>query len=151
MRTSTVPPPTPTSRAAVHRRRGLTVAGATAAAMAVWLVARTAGTEPTVTIGGRGPMVVNLPAVVLTALSASLAAWITVSVLERLTRRPRPLWPTLALATLAVSLLPVLSVQADGTTRVALMMMHIAVAAVLIPGLLPDRHGPRRSPQGSTR
>jgi hypothetical protein len=30
------------------------------------------------------------------------------------------------------------------------MMMHIAVAAVLIPGLLPDPHSPRRNPQGST-
>jgi hypothetical protein len=150
MRTSTAPPSTLASRPAVRRRRALTVAGATAAAIAVWLVARTVGTEPTVTMGGQAPMVVGLPLVVLTALAASLAAWIAVSVLERLTRHPRPWWPTVALATLAASLLPVLSAQANGATRVTLTMMHIAVAAVLIPGLLPDRHGPRRRPQERT-
>jgi hypothetical protein len=150
MNTSTAPKSTPTNRAAVRRRRALTVAGATAAATAVWLVAWTAGTEPTVTVGGQAPMVIGLPMVVLTALAASLAAWIAVSVLERLTRHPRPLWPTIALTALAASFLPVLSAQADGATRVALTMMHIAVAAVLIPGLLPDPHGPRRSPHGST-
>jgi hypothetical protein len=150
MRTSTVAAPTPTNRAAVRRRRALTVAGATAAAAAVWLVTRTAGTEPTVTIAGQPPMVIGLSMVVPTALAASLAAWITVSVLQRLTRHARRLWPAVALVTLAASFVPVLSTQADSTTRVALAMMHIAVAAVLIPGLLPHPHGPRRSPNGSS-
>lgn len=142
-------PPTPTHRGALRRRRALTVAGATAAAMVVWLVARTAGTRPAVTMGGQAPMVIGLPMVVPTALAASLAAWIAVSVLQRLTRHARPLWPTVALTTLAASLLPIASAQADGATRVCLTMMHIAVAAVLIPGLLPAPHGPGRNPQGS--
>jgi hypothetical protein len=150
MRTSTAPPATTTNRTAVRRRRALTVAGATAGAMAVWLVARTAGTEPTVTMGAQAPMVIGLPMVVLTALAASLAAWIAVSVLGRLTRHPRPWWLTVALTTLAASFLPILSAQTNGATRITLTMMHIAVAAVLIPGLLPDPHSPRRNPQGST-
>jgi Family of unknown function (DUF6069) len=149
MRTSTVAASTPTNRAAARRRRVLAVAGGTTAAAAVWLVARTAGTEPTVTMDGQAPMGIGLPMVVLTALAASLAAWIAVSVLERLTRHARPLWPAVALVTLAASFLPVLSAQADGATRVTLAMMHVAVAAVLLPGLLPHPRGPRRSPEGS--
>jgi hypothetical protein len=139
MTISTTPLPTPTSRAVVRRRRALTVAGATAAAMAVWLVARAAGTEPTVTMRGQAPMVIGLPIVVVTALAASLAGWIAVSALERLIRQPRPWWPAVALAALAASFLPILSGQADGATRITLTMLHIAVAAVLIPGLFPNR------------
>src|SRR6266508_1043318 len=98
MSTSTAAAPTPTHRAAaIRRRRALTVAGATAAAAAVWLVARAAGTEPTVTMGAYAPMTIGLPMVVLTALAASSAAWIAVSVLQRLTRHARGLWPALAL------------------------------------------------------
>ena len=130
MTISTAPLPTQTSRAAVRRRRALTVAAATAAATAVWLVARAAGTEPTV---------IGLPIVVVTALAASLAGWVAVSALERLIRQPRPWWPAVALAALAASFLPILSGQADGATRITLTMLHIAVAAVLIPGLLPNR------------
>lgn len=149
METSTASPSTPTNRGALRRRRALTVAGATAAAMVVWLVAWTAGTRPTVTMGGQAPMAIGLPMVVATALTASLAAWIAVSALERLTRHARQLWPTVTLITLAASFLPIASGQADGATRVSLTMMHIAVAAVLIPGLLPAPHGPGRNPQGS--
>jgi Family of unknown function (DUF6069) len=122
-----------------------TAAGAAAAAAAVWLVARAAGAEPTVTMGDQPPMAIALPTVISVALAASLAAWITVYALRRLTRRARALWPAVALVTLAVSFLPVLFARADGATRVALAAMHVAVAAVLIPGLLPHRRGPEGS------
>jgi hypothetical protein len=150
MRTSTSVAPIPTNRAAaIRRRRALTVGAATAAAAAVWLVARTAGAEPTVTLGAYAPMTIGLPTVLLTALAAALAGWIAVSVLQRLTRHARGLWPAVALVTLTASFLPILSAQADGATRVALATMHIAVAAVLIPGLLPDPRSARRSRDGS--
>jgi hypothetical protein len=149
MGTSSVAVSTPTHRAvAVRRRRALTVAGASAAAAAVWLVAWTVGTEPTVTMGAQAPMVIGLPMVVPTALTVSLAAWGAVSVLERLTRHARLLWPAVALVALATSFLPVVAVRADGVTRLALAAMHVVVAAVLIPGLLPAR-GPRRGREGS--
>lgn len=132
--------------ASVRRRRTLTVVAATVGAAGVWLVARAAGVEPTVTMAGQPPMAIGLPAVVVTALAASLAAWVSLAALTRLTRRGRALWTGLAVATLALSFGPILTAQADTATRAALATMHLVVAAVLIPGL---RGAPRRQ-DGST-
>ncbi|GAA3996082.1 hypothetical protein GCM10022384_49250 [Streptomyces marokkonensis] len=41
----------------------------------------------------------------------------------------------MAVAVLAVSLLPLIGDGMDGGTRASLALMHLAVAAVLIPGL----------------
>lgn len=116
-------------------RRLLTVGGATLAAAAVWIIARVAGTEPTVSMSGRPPMDIGLFAVVATALAASLAGWAALAVLERLTRRPRVWWTVLALATLASSFGPLLTARADAGTRGELALIHTVVGAVLILGL----------------
>lgn len=125
----------PVARSATTRRRAATVAGATAAAAAVWLGARVAGTDPTVTFSGQPPMAIGLSAVLVTAFATSLAAWVTLAVLERWTRRGRAWWRILACAVLVTSFVPILSARADGGTRLTLAVMHLAVAGVLIPVL----------------
>lgn len=120
---------------AVRRRRALTVAGATLAPTAVWLIARATGTELKVTMAGQPPMVVNLPFVVVTALAAALAGWGALEVLQRVTSRGRRLWTGIAVAALLVSFGPVATVETNTAARTFLALMHVAVAAVLIPGL----------------
>ncbi|MER6999993.1 DUF6069 family protein [Streptomyces sp. NPDC000410] len=74
--------------------------------------------------------------VAVVALLASLFGWGLLAVLERFwARRARAIWTGVAGALLAVSFLPFIGDGMDGGTRVSLALMHLAVAAVLIPGL----------------
>jgi Family of unknown function (DUF6069) len=121
--------------AAVRKRRALTVAGATLAPTAVWLIARATGTDLKVAMAGQPPMVINLPFVVVTALAAALAGWAALVVLQRITSHGRTLWTGIAVAALLVSFGPVATVETTTAARAFLALMHAAVAAVLIPGL----------------
>jgi hypothetical protein len=120
---------------AVRKRRTFAVAGAALAPTAVWLVAQATGTELEVSLTGQPPMVVSLPFVVVTALAAALAGWGALAVLQRVTSRGRMLWTGLAVAALFVSFGPVATVETSAAARTFLALMHVAVAAVLIPGL----------------
>lgn len=120
---------------AVRKRRALAVAGAALAPTAVWLVAQATGNELEVTLAGQPPMVVNLPFVVVTALAASLAGWGALAVLQRVTSHPRTLWTGLAVAALLVSFGPVAIMETNAAARTFLALMHVTVAAVLVPGL----------------
>ncbi len=124
--------------AASARRRGraIAVTAATAAASAVWTMARLTGTTITVSMPNQAPTAIGLPMVVFTALVASLAGWGSLAALERLIRRPRAVWTGLAVVALLASFgPPLLLAHASNGTRIALALMHIAVAAVLIPAL----------------
>ncbi|MEV5101538.1 DUF6069 family protein [Streptomyces massasporeus] len=115
------------------RRLGVT-ALTVLAPVVVWLVAepvlghrlRIADREQRLDIGAVHVAVV--------ALFASLAGWALLAALERFGVR-RAIWTGVAVAVLAVSFLPLLGDGMDGGTRTSLALMHLAVAAVLIPGL----------------
>ncbi|GAA1579966.1 hypothetical protein GCM10009789_37180 [Kribbella sancticallisti] len=111
------------------------VALAAVAPAVVWLVAKVAGADMEVTMGGQPTMRIGLPLVVITALVVSLAGWAAFSMLRRVTSRARTAWTVLSSIVLLVSFGPVLSAQASTGTALALASMHLAVAAVLIPGL----------------
>lgn len=118
-----------------RRRRALTVAAATTAAVLPWIAAQATSVELEVVTGGLPPMVVGLPMVVSAALAASLAGWGTLALLERRTGRARRIWTAVAVAVLLISLAPLPTVEAATGARVCLALMHVAVGAVLIPGL----------------
>jgi hypothetical protein len=115
--------------------RALTVLGAVAAAVGVWVTARVTGAVPEVPMGleqemqplGAGP-------VIAASLSAGLAAWVLSLLLEHQAARPRRLWTATAVGAFFVSLLPILSVD-DRAGQVALACMHAAVAVVLVIGI----------------
>lgn len=113
----------------------LAVVAATGAAVAVWLAAWLSGTDLRVTPPGQSSMVVALPAVAGTALAAGLVGWAALAVLRRVTRRARTLWTALALAALVASFALILSVHASAGVRAFLALMHVAVAAVLVPSM----------------
>ena len=126
-----------------RRRLGVT-ALAVLAPVLVWLVAdpllghrlRIADGEETLDLGAAPIAVV--------ALLASLAAWALLAVLERSgVRRARTIWTVIACAVLVLSFLPLTGEGMDAGTRTSLALMHLAVGAVLIPGLAggPPRAG----------
>lgn len=119
-----------------RRRRLAATALAVLAPVLVRLVADPLpGHRLTITDGEQTLDIGAVP-VMFVALLASLAGWGLLAALERLrTRRTRTIWNGVAVAVLAVSFLPFIGDGMDGGTRVSLALMHLVVAAVLIPGL----------------
>ncbi|NKZ09266.1 DUF6069 family protein [Actinomadura latina] len=125
-------------------RRGLTIAAATLAPLALWtLTGPVAGLDPSAESGGRAHPV-GAVAVVAASLVMGLAAWALLALLERTTGNPRRAWTITAVAVLALSLTGPLGSAADTASLAVLTAMHLLVAAILIPGLAPSAR-PRRA------
>lgn len=131
-----------------RRRLGVTALAVLAPAL-VWLVAdpllghrlRIADSEQTLDIG--------VVPVAVVALLVSLSGWGLLAALERFGgQRARAIWTGVAGAVLVFSFLPFIGDGMDGGTRGSLALMHLAVAAVLVPGLggRPARPLPRTCP-----
>lgn len=118
-----------------RRRLGVT-ALAVLAPILIWLVTDPLlGHRLQISDGEQGLDISAMPVVVV-ALLASLSGWGLLAALERFrARRARAIWTGVAGAVLVVSFLPFIGDGMDGGTRVSLALMHLAVAAVLIPGL----------------
>src|SRR4030081_2510603 len=116
------------------------VLGATAAAIAIWVVAIAAGADLTVSFGAGQPIqkitVVN---VVVAALVGSLAGWGLLAMLRRFTTNARAIWTVVAIIFALFSLGGPLSTISSTGTKVALVAMHLAVATVVIVGLRRTR------------
>ena len=122
------------------RARALVVIAAVLAALVVWLV-----TDPLLGVDLAAPtgpgseqLQTITPALVAgTSLVVALAGWGLLAVLGRFTARPRPIWTAIAVLVGLLSLAGPLSTIAPTTVAngVSLALMHLAVAAVLIPGL----------------
>ena len=118
-------------------RLGL-VAGAAVAVLVVWLIARyAAGVHPhsPAFTGTAHPQAVQAGFAVAIAVLAALLGWGLAVLIGRRARRPRRVWLFSSGAVLLVSLAGPLSGHGvPGSDRLALVLMHLAVAAVLIPG-----------------
>lgn len=129
---------TPVSHISATRRRRATAAlAAVLAPAAIWLVAvPLVGVDLQVAQpSGRAPAEITLPLVLVTALAASLAGWGLLALLERLTPRARTIWTATAVVALVVSFAPLLGPGTPTASRIVLALMHLAVAAILIPAL----------------
>jgi Family of unknown function (DUF6069) len=130
------PAGTMTAMAARRRARPLVVVGAVMVALVVWAVAELGfGIDlRSPANGSEASWDVNPAVVVATSGVASLAAWGLLALLERLTAYPRTVWTAIAVLALLISLGgPLSGTGVTGANRVALALMHLAVAAVLIP------------------
>jgi hypothetical protein len=126
---------TPTT-ARISRARALSVGGAVAAAVAVWVVAvPLLGLHLIIRFGNGSPETVGIDFVIGASLIGSLLGWGLLALLETRTTRARRIWTVLAIAVLLVSLSLPLSAGVTAPTKAALALMHMAVAAVLIPTL----------------
>lgn len=117
-------------------RRPAILALAVSAPVLVWLVADPLLGHPLRIADGEQTLDIGAVPVALVALLATLSGWGLLAALERfVARRARAVWTGVAGAVLAVSFLPLTGDGMDGGTRASLALMHLAVAAVLIPGL----------------
>jgi Family of unknown function (DUF6069) len=69
------------------------------------------------------------------SLAASLLGWLLLAVLDQRTPRARAAWTGTALVVLAASLALPLSAATTTAATIGLMVMHVAVAAVVIPAM----------------
>jgi predicted permease len=124
------------ARARVNRTRALGVVGAVLAAAAVWTIAvPLLGVHLLIRFGSGAPQSIGLDYVIGATVVTSLLGWAALALLERRTQRARQVWTALAVAVVLVSLTLPLIAGTTVATRVALALMHVAVAAVLIPTL----------------
>ncbi len=116
-----------------RRTRALAVVAAAGATFTVWAIAHPLAGADLVVDTGSGRTTVTPAAVVITTVVVGLAAWGLLALLERLTRRGTAIWSWIAGAVLLISLLgPIGSAIGAGATA-ALVAMHLAAGAVLIP------------------
>lgn len=128
------------TRTGTHRRtRALAAVAATATTSAIWGVMHAAGADFVISnSSSRG--VISLQVVVIVTLAVSALGWAGLALLERYTRSAHRIWTTLAAAVTALSLVPIFLDDATATTRTGLTLIHLAVAAVLIPAFRATRH-----------
>lgn len=102
----------------------------------VWLVTDPVLGHPLRVTNGEETLDITIVSVVFVALLASLCGWGLLAALERFdVPRAHIIWTVVAAVVLVASFLPLTGEGMDGGTRLALALMHLAVAAVLIPGL----------------
>jgi hypothetical protein len=140
-----------TGRAAVgsgrQQARLAAAGGAIVAALAVWFVAEVVlGLDLRQPAASVGEQTADVDAVHVAfgAAVGSLAGWALLAVVERLTARPRRVWTVIAVVALVVSLGGPLSGSGiTASNRLALMLMHVVVAAVVVPALARTARAPR--------
>jgi hypothetical protein len=125
--------------------RLVVVAGAVLAAVLVWAIGEPLLGHDLVVVSPGQPAIDLGPAAIgFVALASSLLGWAALAILERITARAVVIWTIAAFGVLAVSFLPFAGVETTGGSKVVLALTHLAVAAVLIPGL--RRTSARRTP-----
>jgi hypothetical protein len=128
------------TRGGSPRRAAGVVAAATAAALAIWALARML--DVALTVGkGHDASTVGAADVVVTVVLAGLAAWGVQALLAR--RGAARWWPFVGSTALAISVIGP-TWLADGAAGAMLIGMHLAVGAVLIAGFTRPGRTPRQ-------
>jgi len=118
------------------RARALCIASGAAAAAIAWAIeVPLLGVRLTVRFGAMHPQVVTAGQVIGAALVAGLIGWLLLAVLDRRTPRARTVWTVTALLVLALSLLLPLAAGTTAAAVTGLLVLHLTVGAVVIPGL----------------
>jgi len=125
--------------------RGLWVAGGAAAAAIGWAVEVPGlGIRLAVRFGPMHPETVVAGQVVGAAVVAALLGWLLLALLEGRTPRSRAAWTGIALAVLVLSLALPVAAATTTSAAVGLIVLHLAVGAVVIPGLSASARQPGR-------
>lgn len=133
-RATTIPASAQRSISATCRRgeRAVAVGLSALATSAVWAVADISGTDFRLS-DAQSSVVIGLPTVVGFTLFCAGFGWAALAVLERFARRAVAAWTGLAIGVLLLSIVPIFLEHATDGTRLALVVIHVVVAAVLIP------------------
>ena len=135
-------------------RRILAVIGAVLAAEAVWLVAElVVGIRLQAPAGSGYPQPVDIGpgTVAIASLVVSLLGWGVLAVLERFTSWDRRIWLALSLIALVVSLgMPMSGSGVPDVDRAVLVLMHVLVAAIIVPAMYRTSSRSERQVRQST-
>lgn len=116
--------------------RALFAAGGAAAAAIAWSIeVPLMGIRLSIRFGGMHPQTIVAGQVVGTALVAGLLGWLLLAGLDRRTARPRATWTAAALLALAASLALPAAAATTASAAIGLIVLHLAVAVVVIPGM----------------
>lgn len=116
----------------------MVIAGGAVAALAVWVVAGPVlGTDLAAlpSPGAGAALEITPSAVVISSVVAGLLGWAVLALLERFTARAATAWRWVAGAATLLSLGGPLTLAEGVGATVTLTLMHLVVAAVLIPAL----------------
>lgn len=123
-------------------RRGTAVVAAIVANSAIFLGARALGTEFQITDpGATEAHQFIVPEIAVFTAFFALLGWGSLALLERVTRRAKVVWTTLAAAVLVLSYVPIGIEQATPATKAMLAVIHTVVAVALVPMLRTARPG----------
>ncbi len=118
------------------RARALYAAGGALAAALAWIVeVPLLGIHLNFRFGAGHLQAIAVGQVIGVTVAASLFGWLLLTLLERRPPHARLLWTTIALAALAVSLGLPLAAATTTSAAAGLIVMHVTVAAVVIPGM----------------
>lgn len=135
MSTATISPHTP-APSHTTRSRALGVGCAVIAALVVWMVAVPLfGADLTTRFGNGSAQTVQPGFVLAGSIVASLLGWALLAILEKRTQRAAAIWTAIAVVALLLSLISPTIAGVAASTKITLALMHLAVAAVLIPAL----------------
>jgi hypothetical protein len=116
--------------------RALCAAGGALAATVAWSVeVPLGGTKLRISFGGAHAQTVVLGEVIGAALIAGLLGWLLLVVIDWLTPDSRIVWTSLAVIVLGASLVLPLTAATTPSAAVNLIVLHLVVAAVVIPGM----------------
>ena len=124
-------------RPAAVRRPGLTaVVTAAVANGLLWTGGRLAGVD----FGLRDPgsttvHPLSLPEIAVFSVLFALAGWGSLTLLRRISRHGDAIWVALAASILLLSFVPIALEHATASTRAMLVVVHLVVAASLVPVL----------------
>lgn len=119
-------------------RRALAIAGATAAALLVWVVGGPLlgiNLDVLKTPGSTSAVPVSAPDVLVSGVVAGLLGWASLAVLERVSARGRIMWRWVAAGVALLSLAGPLTLAQTTGGAVVLSMLHLTVAGVLVTAL----------------
>lgn len=119
-----------------RRVRPLAAAGGVLAAAAVWIIeVPLLGVSLSIRFGSGHLQTIGIGQIIGVSLAASLLGWLLLTVLEKRTAHARAAWTVIAVVALVASLALPLTAATTTAATVGLIVMHIAVAAAVIPAL----------------
>ena len=118
------------------RTRALSAAGGALAAVAVWIIeVPLMGVHRSIRFGSGQAQTIGIGPVIGASLAASLLGWLLLAVLDKRTPHARAAWTTAALVVVVASLALPLSAATTTAATVGLIVMHVAVAAIVIASM----------------
>ena len=134
MATTTTRTYAPAATTRQFRTRALGVAGAVVAAVAVWAIeASLLGLHLDIRFGTGAAQTIGVGLIAGATLLGSLLGWALLAILERRTSHARAIWTAVAAVVVLASLSLPLYAGIATSSKIAFVVMHLAVGAVLIP------------------